>query len=106
MISTRSKSSRRRVPTSRSQIAFALGACGGLARILMPVGADYSVAAADLVPSAERGRVKFRIPLRGSHSLRHCRYSCHYDSPIWQHCGCSAGSRCLPAPTVPRMRRS
>jgi hypothetical protein len=26
----------RRVPTSRSQIAFALGACGGLARILMP----------------------------------------------------------------------
>ena len=36
MISTRSKSSRRRVPMILSQIAFALGACGGLARILMP----------------------------------------------------------------------
>jgi hypothetical protein len=34
-ISTRSKSSRRRVPMILSQIAFALGACGGLARILM-----------------------------------------------------------------------
>ena len=36
MISTRSKSSRRRVPMILSQIAFALGAYGGLARILMP----------------------------------------------------------------------
>jgi hypothetical protein len=35
-ISTRSKSSRRRVPIILSQIAFAPGACGGLARILMP----------------------------------------------------------------------
>src|ERR1039457_1726050 len=32
----RSRSSRRRVPMILSQIAFALGACGGLARILMP----------------------------------------------------------------------
>jgi hypothetical protein len=30
------ESSRRRVPMTRSQIAFALGACGGLARILIP----------------------------------------------------------------------
>jgi hypothetical protein len=35
-ISSRSKSSRRRVPFILSQIAFALGACGGLRRILMP----------------------------------------------------------------------
>ena len=30
MISSRSNSSRRRVPIIRSQIAFALAACGGL----------------------------------------------------------------------------
>jgi len=35
-ISSRSKSSRRSVPMILSQIAFALGACGELARILMP----------------------------------------------------------------------
>jgi hypothetical protein len=35
-ISNRSKSSRRRVPMILSQIAFARGARGGLARILMP----------------------------------------------------------------------
>jgi hypothetical protein len=36
MISTRSRTSRRRVPIILSQIAFALGACGGIGRILMP----------------------------------------------------------------------
>jgi hypothetical protein len=35
-ISSRPETSRRRVPIILSQIAFALGACGGLARILMP----------------------------------------------------------------------
>jgi hypothetical protein len=35
-ISTRSKSSRRRVPMILSQIALALSACGGQARILVP----------------------------------------------------------------------
>jgi hypothetical protein len=35
-ISTRSTSSRRRVPVILSQIAFARGACGGLARIRTP----------------------------------------------------------------------
>ena len=34
--SSRSRNSRRRVPMRLSQIAFALGACGGLATILMP----------------------------------------------------------------------
>jgi hypothetical protein len=35
-ISDLSRSSRRRVPMIGTQIAFARGACGGLARILMP----------------------------------------------------------------------
>ena len=35
-ISSLSKSSRRRVPMILSHMAFALGVCGGLARILMP----------------------------------------------------------------------
>jgi len=38
--------------------------------------------------------------------LSHCQYSCNYDSSTSQHCACSAGSRCWPAPTASRMRRS
>jgi hypothetical protein len=39
-ISMRSSSSRRRVPIIRSQAAFALGACGGLSRILAPAAVN------------------------------------------------------------------
>jgi hypothetical protein len=56
MISTRSKSSRRRVPTSRSQIAFALGACGGQARILMPPAVN--TASKELVNWPARSLIK------------------------------------------------
>jgi hypothetical protein len=34
---------RRRVPTTRSQIAFAFGACGGLAAILVPSAGEHGI---------------------------------------------------------------
>ena len=51
--------------------------------------ADYSVMAADLVPSAVLRNGKFGIRLRGGRTLGHFQYSCHYDSPTSQ---CSAYS--------------
>ncbi len=45
------------------------------------VGADNSVTGIDLVSSsAGPEKVKFGIWLRGGRWLRHCRFSCHYDS--------------------------
>ena len=55
-ISSRSKSSRRRVPIIRSQIAFALGACGGLARILIP--AAVNTASKELVNYPARSLIR------------------------------------------------
>jgi hypothetical protein len=45
------------------------------------VGAGNSVTAVDLVSSAEPGKIKLGIWLRGSHALGHFQYSCYYDSP-------------------------
>ena len=50
-------------------------------------------------------KIKFWIRLREGRVIRHLQYSCHYDSPIWWCCACSAGSPCWPAPSVPRTRR-
>ena len=49
--------------------------------LLQPVGAGNSVTAVDLVSSAEPGKIKLGIWLRGSHALGHFQYSCYYDSP-------------------------
>ena len=51
-ISIWSISSRRRVPIILSQIAFARGACGGLARILMPLGVEQGVERAGVLARA------------------------------------------------------
>jgi hypothetical protein len=42
-ISTRSSSSRRKVPIIRSQIALGRGACGGLRRMRIPLGGEYRI---------------------------------------------------------------
>jgi len=55
-ISNRPNSSRRRVPIILSQIAFALYACGGLARILMP--AAVNTASKDLVNWPARSLIR------------------------------------------------
>ena len=39
-------------------------------------------------------------------TVRHCQYSCRYDSPTWRCSACSARSPCSPAPTAPGTPRS
>ena len=46
------------------------------------------------------------IWLREGLTLWHCQCPCHYDSPTWRGSAYSAGSSCLPGPTVPRTPRS
>ena len=56
--------------------------------------------------SLEQAVVKLGIWLREGQTIRHCQYPCHYDSPTWRCCGCSAGSPCSPDLTTPRTPRS
>lgn len=79
---------------------------GASCRVPRPVDADYYVTAVDLVSSTGSEKVKFGIRLREGLTLRHCQYLCHYDSPIWRCCGCSAGWPCSLALTAPRTPRS
>lgn len=78
----------------------------GARRRLRPVGAENSVTAADLVIADVCGFTNFGIWLCEHSRIRHCQFSCHYDSPTWRCSVSSAGSPCSPAPTGPRTPRS
>jgi hypothetical protein len=79
-ISTRSKSSRRRVPMILSQIAFARGACGGLARILMP--SARNTASKELVNWPARSLIRNLTEVaRWPRSIRKLRAACVVHEP-------------------------
>ena len=79
-ISNRSRSSRRRVPMNLSQIAFALGACGGLARILMP--SAVNTASKELVNWPARSLIRnSTVVARWPRSIRKLRAACVVQAP-------------------------
>ena len=79
-ISTGAGSSRRRVPMIFSQIAFALGACGGLARILMP--SAVNTASKELVNWPARSLIRNLMEAaRCPRSIRKLRAACVVHAP-------------------------
>lgn len=74
-ISSRPRSSRRRVPIILSQMAFALGACGGLATILIP--AAVNTASRELVNWPARSLIRnLTVAARWLRSIRKLRAAC------------------------------
>jgi hypothetical protein len=79
-ISSRSNNSRRRVPIIRSQIAFALGACGGLARILM--ASAWNTASKEAVNWPARSLIRILAEAaRWPKSIRKLRAACAVQAP-------------------------
>ena len=80
-ISTRSRTSRRRVPIILSQIAFALGASGGLARILMPSAAK--TASKELVNWPARSLIRnLTVVAHCPRSIRTLRETGNQDAAV------------------------
>jgi hypothetical protein len=80
MISSRSRTSRRKVPIILSQMAFALGACGGLARILTP--AAVNAASKDSVNWPARSLIRnLTDAVRWPRSIRKLRAACVVHAP-------------------------
>ena len=79
-VSSRPGSSRRGVPVIGSQVAFARGACGGLARILTP--SALKAASKELVNWPARSLIRNLTPvMRSPVSIRELRAACAVRAP-------------------------